>query len=211
MLAVQSHSSCRTAFWAKLAAPRTVARSRRLSSCDSYLFANVLCSLKHKSLQCYSNGLQSGDIVASSAPIVPPFHIAFPVRNVEEARAFYGGLLGCPEGRSAKTWVDFNLYGHQIVAHLVKDYNAASSANQVDGDPVPVPHFGVALSVQQFHELAQRLKDNGVEFVIQPHLRFQGQPGEQWTMFFKDPSGNSLEFKAMTTPANLFAKYFVSS
>ncbi|KXZ53250.1 hypothetical protein GPECTOR_7g1144 [Gonium pectorale] len=118
-----------------------------------------------------------------------PFHLAFPVRDVEEARQFYGGILGCPEGRSAATWVDFNLYGHQIVAHLVRGYNAAASHNAVDGDPVPVPHFGAALTVDEFHSLAERLK---------------------WTMFFHDPSGNALEFKAMTNPDNLFAKYTVT-
>uniref|UniRef100_A0A6S8IA82 Glyoxalase/fosfomycin resistance/dioxygenase domain-containing protein n=1 Tax=Dunaliella tertiolecta TaxID=3047 RepID=A0A6S8IA82_DUNTE len=139
-----------------------------------------------------------------------PCHLAFPVHNLEEARAFYLGCLGCTEGRSAKTWVDFNLYGHQIVAHYVADYNASATANQVDGDPVPVPHFGVVLSVEQFHALANKLKAlPGFQFVIHPHLRFEGAPGEQWTMFFKDPSGNALEFKAMRHPDNLFAKYTV--
>ena len=105
--------------------------------------------------------------------------------------------------------MDFSLFGHQIVAHLVDGYRADSSANQVDGDPVPVPHFGCALSVDRFHELAARLTEKSVQFIIKPHIRFTGQPGEQWTMFFKDPSGNSLEFKAMVHPENLFAKYTV--
>lgn len=118
-------------------------------------------------------------------------------------------ILGCSEGRSSSTWVDFNLYGHQIVAHHVAGYNASSSANAVDGDAVPVPHFGVVLTIPGFHALADRLKEHEVTFVIAPHLRFVGMPGEQWTMFFHDPSGNSLEFKAMTTPENLFAKYTV--
>lgn len=141
---------------------------------------------------------------------MPPFHLAFPVSNLEDTKSFYGSLLGCPEGRSAAGWVDYNLFGHQIVCHHVKGYNASASANAVDGDPVPVPHFGLALSVEQFHILADRVKQAGVNFVIKPHLRFAGQPGEQWTMFFKDPSGNALEFKAMTKPENLFAKYYVS-
>ncbi|PNW76111.1 hypothetical protein CHLRE_12g547400v5 [Chlamydomonas reinhardtii] len=140
----------------------------------------------------------------------PPFHIAIPVRDVEEARAFYGGVLSCPEGRSAATWVDFNLFGHQVVAHLVKDYHGSSAHNAVDGDPVPVPHFGAALTVDQFHALAMQLKSQGVKFALEPHLRFKGTPGEQWTMFFYDPSGNALEFKAMTNPENLFAKYVVT-
>eukprot|EP00878_Enallax_costatus_P014509 GHUV01015176.1.p2 GENE.GHUV01015176.1~~GHUV01015176.1.p2 ORF type:complete len:144 (+),score=22.04 GHUV01015176.1:806-1237(+) len=138
-----------------------------------------------------------------------PFHLAFPVRDVQEAREFYTEVLGCPEGRSAATWCDFNFFGHQIVAHKIEGYNAASSSNKVDGDAVPVPHFGAALEIDQFQQLAERLRSKGVKFIIEPHLRFQGEPGEQWTMFFKDPSGNSLEFKAMTNPGNLFARYVV--
>mmetsp|Transcript_14494 Transcript_14494/g.41168 ORF Transcript_14494/g.41168 Transcript_14494/m.41168 type:complete len:205 (+) Transcript_14494:9-623(+) len=140
----------------------------------------------------------------------PPFHLAIPVTDLQAARDFYGGSLGCPEGRSAATWVDFNLYGHQVVCHVVEGYSAAESCNAVDGDPVPVPHFGLAMLEADFHALASRLKKSGVRFIIEPHLRFRGQPGEQWTMFFKDPSGNSLEFKAMTNPENLFAKYTVA-
>lgn len=142
----------------------------------------------------------------TSAPY--PFHIAFPVRDVEEARRFYVDVLGCTEGRSAATWQDFNLYGSQIVAHLVPGWSAASHENAVDGDAVPVPHMGVCLPIDEFHALAERLQGK-VTFIIEPHLRFKGMPGEQWTMFFKDPSGNSLEFKAMTNPGNLFAKYRV--
>ncbi|KAK9811837.1 hypothetical protein WJX72_011041 [[Myrmecia] bisecta] len=143
---------------------------------------------------------------SSATKTVPPFHLAFPVHDVAAAKDFYGSKLGCPEGRSAASWVDYNLYGHQIVCHHIKGYNAASTANDVDGDPVPVPHFGLALSVDQFHELAERVRQSDIEFVLQPHIRFQGAPGEQWTMFFRDPSGNALEFKAMTNPENLFKK-----
>ncbi|KAK9908524.1 hypothetical protein WJX75_009133 [Coccomyxa subellipsoidea] len=144
-----------------------------------------------------------------STSALQPFHLAFPVRDVAEAKEFYGTKLGCPEGRSASAWVDYSLFGHQIVCHEIKGYNATSTANAVDGDPVPVPHFGLALGVDQFHELAERVQKAGIDFILEPHLRFKGQPGEQWTMFFKDPSGNSLEFKAMTNPENLFAKYYV--
>lgn len=118
--------------------------------------------------------------------------------------------MGLSEGRSSAKWVDYSLEGHQIVCHLVSsDYVGPEFYNPVDGDRVPVPHFGLCLTVEGFHSLAARLQEHGVKFVIEPHLRFQGQPGEQYTMFFKDPSGNSLEFKAMTTPSNLFAKYYV--
>mmetsp|Transcript_33231 Transcript_33231/g.94155 ORF Transcript_33231/g.94155 Transcript_33231/m.94155 type:complete len:244 (-) Transcript_33231:45-776(-) len=147
-----------------------------------------------------------GQSTGSPAPV---FHLAFPVRDVDESRDFYGRVLGLAEGRSSDRWVDFSLYGHQLVCHQVDGYSASGSQNAVDGDPVPVPHFGLAMTKEQLHELAGRLEAAGVTFVIKPHLRFQGQPGEQWTMFFKDPSGNALEFKAMTNPENLFAKYHV--
>ncbi|KAL4535783.1 hypothetical protein Ndes2437B_g06491 [Nannochloris sp. 'desiccata'] len=140
---------------------------------------------------------------------LPPFHLAFPVHDLALARDFYMNTLGCPDGRTSERWTDFSLFGHQIVAHVVDGYVGDKCANDVDGDPVPVPHFGCVLSVQQFHGLAERLTKRGVEFIIKPHLRFVGQPGEQYTMFFKDPSGNSLEFKAMTNADNLFAKYVV--
>lgn len=125
-----------------------------------------------------------------------PFHLAIPVRNLEESRRFYGGLLGCPEGRSADTWVDFNLYGHQLVCHLAASGPAPAHHNPVDGDQVPVPHFGVVLEMPQWKALAGRLEAAGVTFVIPPHVRFQGEPGEQATLFLHDPSGNALEFKS---------------
>lgn len=136
-----------------------------------------------------------------------PFHLAFPVHDLEAARAFYGGLLGCPEGRSAESWIDFDLYGHQIVAHLDRARARAADAtsNPVDGHDVPVPHFGVVLGWDEWHALAGRLEAAGVSFGIAPHIRFVGQPGEQATMFFRDPSGNALEFKAFRDPAKLFA------
>jgi uncharacterized protein len=134
-----------------------------------------------------------------------PFHLAFPVHDLAAARAFYGGLLGCPEGRSSETWIDFDLYGHQIVAHLSPDMAVAGHSNPVDGHDVPVPHFGVVLEMAQWEALAERLKWAGVHFGIEPHVRFQGQPGEQATLFFQDPSGNALEFKAFGDDAALFA------
>jgi extradiol dioxygenase family protein len=137
-----------------------------------------------------------------------PFHIAFPVRDIAEARRFYGGMLGCPEGRSAPEWVDFDLYGHQIVAHLKPGMSEADDAhhNPVDGHNVPVPHFGVVLDMDRFEALAERLKAAGVRFVIEPYVRFKGEVGEQATMFFLDPSGNALEFKAFRDRSLLFAK-----
>ena len=137
---------------------------------------------------------------------LPPFHLAFPVDDLAAARRFYGELLGCPEGRSAEEWIDFALYGHQIVAHLAPDAARARATNPVDGDDVPVPHFGIVLPMEQWKTLAGRLEQAGVEFVIEPTIRFEGQPGEQATMFFLDPAGNALEFKAMTDPAKLFAR-----
>ncbi len=133
-----------------------------------------------------------------------PFHLAFPVTDLAAARIFYGGLLGCPEGRSSDEWVDFNLYGHQIVAHLAPAEDAAAT-NPVDGKQVPVRHFGVVLPWDAWHALADRLKAAGVTFVIEPGIRFAGKVGEQATMFFLDPSGNALEFKAFRDPARLFA------
>jgi uncharacterized protein len=137
---------------------------------------------------------------------LPPFHLAFPVDDLAAARAFYGGLLGCAEGRSADEWVDFDLYGHQIVAHLAPEAVRARATNPVDGEDVPVPHFGVVLTMGEWKALAQRLESAGVDFVIPPTVRFAGQPGEQATMFFRDPAGNALEFKAMADPAKLFAR-----
>ncbi len=135
-----------------------------------------------------------------------PFHLAFPVDDLAAARRFYAGLLGCAEGRSAEEWVDFDLYGHQIVAHLAPGTVRARATNPVDGEEVPVPHFGVVLPMAQWKALAERLEEKGVEFVIAPTIRFEGQPGEQATMFFLDPAGNALEFKAMSDPAKLFAR-----
>jgi uncharacterized protein len=135
---------------------------------------------------------------------LPPFHFAFPVDDLAAARAFYGGMLGCPEGRSADHWVDFDLYGHQIVAHLAP--GAARVTNPVDGEAVPVPHFGIVLPMAEWTALAERLTQADVDFVIPPTVRFAGQPGEQAAMFFLDPAGNALEFKALGEPANLFAK-----
>jgi len=134
-----------------------------------------------------------------------PFHLAFTVHDLAAARAFYGELLGCPEGRSAETWIDFDLYGHQIVAHLYPDKTVAEVHNPVDGHDVPVPHFGVVLEMGPWEALAERLTAAGVHFLIEPHVRFKGQPGEQATLFFLDPSGNALEFKAFGSDAALFA------
>ena len=135
-----------------------------------------------------------------------PFHLAFPVDDLEAARAFYGGLLGCPEGRSSDRWIDFDLRGHQIVAHLAPEAVRARASNAVDGEAVPVPHFGLVLGMDDWRGLAERLEAAGTEFVIAPTVRFEGEPGEQATMFLLDPAGNALEFKAMAEPENLFAK-----
>jgi extradiol dioxygenase family protein len=136
----------------------------------------------------------------------PPFHLAFPVHDLEAARAFYGGLLGCPEGRSAAEWIDFDFHGHQIVAHLDPAMTARPHRNPVDGHDVPVPHFGAVLDMEAWEAMARRLEAAGTAFVIPPTVRFRGQPGEQATMFFLDPSGNAIEIKAMADPQNLFAK-----
>ncbi|SRR5690554_3716584 len=135
----------------------------------------------------------------------PRFHLAIPVDDLAAARRFYGEVLGCPEGRSAERWVDFDLYGHQLVVHVGAGAGDRAST-PVDGDEVPVPHFGVLLSVEAWHELAERLRGAGVEFVIEPHVRFEGEPGEQHTMFFRDPAGNALEFKAFADDAMVFAR-----
>jgi extradiol dioxygenase family protein len=135
-----------------------------------------------------------------------PFHLAFPVHDLAAARAFYGELMGCEEGRSSDHWIDFNLYGHQIVAHLDPTARAVAAHNPVDGHDVPVPHFGVVLERGDWDALAERLKAAGVRFGIEPHVRFAGQVGEQATMFFYDPSGNALEFKSFASDAMLFAK-----
>ena len=135
-----------------------------------------------------------------------PFHLAFPVTSLANARSFYGGLLGCPEGRSSEDWVDFDLYGHQIVAHLSLDEAGHRATSAVDGDHVPVRHFGVVLTMDEWDRLAERLRAAGTRFVIEPHVRFKGQVGEQATMFFLDPCGNALEFKAFADRSQLFAR-----
>jgi uncharacterized protein len=141
----------------------------------------------------------------------PRFHLAVPVHDLTAAREFYGGLLGCPEGRSADTWVDFDLYGHQFVAHLDHRHDDGGPprialTNAVDGDDVPVPHFGVLLSPADWQALADRLRAAGTSFVIEPHTRFAGEVGEQSTMFLLDPSGNALEFKSFADDAQVFAR-----
>ncbi|MEJ7624555.1 MAG: VOC family protein [Pyrinomonadaceae bacterium] len=134
------------------------------------------------------------------------FHLAFPVHDLDAARKFYGGVLGCDEGRSSESWIDFNLYGHQIVAHLDAGAAGVRSTNDVDADHVPVPHFGIVMPMGEWRQLAERLRSGGVEFVIEPKIRFAGEVGEQATMFFLDPSGNALEFKAFADFDQVFAK-----
>lgn len=138
---------------------------------------------------------------------IRPFHLAIPVHNLEQARSFYGKSLGFSEGRSSEHWIDYDCYGHQLVVHLDEamsvDHDKAN--NQVDGHAVPVPHFGVVLDMQSWQDLADRLKEQGTQFAIEPYIRFKGQPGEQATMFFYDPSGNALEFKAFNDLSQLFA------
>ncbi|MDR3511228.1 MAG: VOC family protein [Caulobacteraceae bacterium] len=150
----------------------------------------------------------SGEAQAAT-PVLTPFHVAFPVDDLAAAREFYGTLLGCPEGRSADTWIDFDLFGHQIVAHYKPRSAAPGSVvhhNPVDGHDAPVPHFGVVLTMPQWERLAARLRAAGVPFVIEPYVRFKGEVGEQATMFFLDPAGNALEFKAFADMNSLFAR-----
>ena len=134
-----------------------------------------------------------------------PFHLAIPVTDLTLTRQFYGGLLGCAEGRSAERWIDFNFFGHQLVCHLAND-NRHGDNNRVDGHDVPVPHFGIVLEMTHWHELVNTLKAAAVDFIIEPYIRFAGEPGEQATMFLLDPSGNALEFKAFKDMDQLFAK-----
>jgi len=140
---------------------------------------------------------------------LPPFHLAFAVDDLAAARAFYGGVIGCAEGRSSDEWIDFDFHGHQIVAHLAPGQAGAENrdvaSNHVDGHGVPVPHFGLVLGMAEWEALAQRLRAGGTKFVIEPSVRFKGQPGEQATMFLRDPAGNALEFKAFADIARLFA------
>lgn len=139
-------------------------------------------------------------------PELPRFHLAVPVDDLAGARRFYGDLLGCPEGRSSDTWVDFDLFGHQLVVHLDPDQRPAGLTNPVDGDHVPVPHFGVLLDPRAWRDLADHLSASGVEFVIEPRTRFAGQPGEQSTMFLLDPAGNALELKSFGDDRQVFAR-----
>lgn len=134
-----------------------------------------------------------------------PFHLAFPVKDLEATKSFYGELLGCEMGRSAERWVDFDFFGHQLSAHLRPEALANEPTNEVDGKAVPVRHFGAILEWNQWHTLADKLKDAGIEFIIEPYIRFKGEIGEQATMFFLDPSGNALEFKSFKDPSQVFA------
>ncbi len=136
---------------------------------------------------------------------IPPFHLAFPVKDLQETLSFYTEVLGCSTGRTSEQWIDFNMWGHQVVAHLSPDEVGESAKNSVDGHGVPVRHFGVILEMNAWHALADRVKKAGVEFVIEPYTRFEGEPGEQATMFFLDPSGNALEFKAFADRSQIFA------
>jgi uncharacterized protein len=134
------------------------------------------------------------------------FHLAFPVNDLDAAREFYGGVLECEEARSSDRWVDFNLYGHQIVAHLAPESSGIRAGNDVDADHVPVPHFGIILPMDEWNALAEKLRSKGVKFIIEPKTRFKGEIGEQSTMFFLDPSGNALEFKTFADFSQIFAK-----
>ena len=135
-----------------------------------------------------------------------PFHLAIPVDDIAEARRFYGDVFGCAEGRSAPEWIDFDFFGHQLVTHLAPGLAGKTSSNMVDGHAVPAPHFGVVLAMDSWRELADRLTERGTDFIIEPYIRFEGQTGEQATMFLKDPSGNALEMKAFADLGQLFAK-----
>ncbi len=138
--------------------------------------------------------------------LINPFHLAVPVNDLTETRAFYRDILGCPEGRSSDHWVDFNLFGHQFVIHLNPTPKAKLAHNPVDGHDVPIPHFGVVLDWDVWEKLAEKLRNHGVEFIIEPYIRFKGEVGEQATMFFLDPSGNALEFKSFKDFSQIFAK-----
>lgn len=135
-----------------------------------------------------------------------PFHLAIPVMEIDETRTFYREIIGCEEGRSSDHWVDFNFYGHQLVIHISENAKGPASSNPVDGHDVPVPHFGIVLEMQEWEALAKRIKNAGITFIIEPYIRFEGEVGEQATMFFQDPSGNYLEFKSFKDLGQLFAK-----
>ena len=136
---------------------------------------------------------------------LPPFHLAFPVDDLAAARSFYGDMLGCREGRSSDEWIDFDFHGHQIVAHLAPGHAGDAASNHVDGHGVPVPHFGLVLCMADWEKLAEKLKAAGTQFIIEPTIRFRDRPGEQATMFLRDPAGNALEFKAFANIDQLFA------
>ncbi len=142
----------------------------------------------------------------TNTPPLRPFHLAFPVNDLARTRTFYTGILGCPEGRSAETWVDFDLYGHQIVAHLCPAGHKVELLNQVDDENIPIPHFGVILTMKDWSALVERLQSADVPFLRKPGMRFLGKPGEQATVFLLDPSGNALEFKAFSSPDRVFAR-----
>ena len=142
----------------------------------------------------------------AAVPSLPPFHLAFPVHDLAASRQFYGGLMGCPEGRSSDEWIDFNFFGHQIVCHLAPGKAVYRPTNAVDGHDVPVPHFGAVLPIAQWQALADKLSAAGIDFIIKPYIRFKGEVGEQATMFFLDPSGNALELKSFADLSSLFAK-----
>jgi uncharacterized protein len=135
-----------------------------------------------------------------------PFHLAFPVKDLAETRAFYEGLLGCKIGRTSDRWMDFDFWGNQLTAHLTESGDSQAPTNHVDGKDVPVKHFGAILGMEEWQALANKLKDNGINFIVEPYVRFKGQPGEQATMFFLDPSGNAIEFKAFREQSMIFAK-----
>ncbi len=137
---------------------------------------------------------------------ISPFHLAIPVKEINETRTFYREIIGCEEGRSSDHWVDFNFYGHQLVIHISDNVNKADATNAVDGHDVPVPHFGIVLPYSEWESLAERISKAGIKFIIEPYIRFKGETGEQATMFFRDPSGNNLEFKAFKNMDQLFAK-----
>ncbi|MBM3590900.1 MAG: glyoxalase [Alphaproteobacteria bacterium] len=137
---------------------------------------------------------------------IKPFHLAMPVNDLQSTREFYGKTLGLSEGRSNEHWIDWNFFGHQFVTHLNQNHQAQKIVNQVDDHGVPVPHFGIVLKWDEWHEFAERLKQNSIKFVIEPYIRFRGKTGEQATMFFYDPSGNALEFKAFKDISQLFVK-----
>lgn len=135
-----------------------------------------------------------------------PFHLAFPILDIEDTRKFYGGLLGCEVGRSTDKWIDFNFFGHQLSAHVKPEEVGRAKTNEVDGDAVPVRHFGAILAWEQWHQLADKLRAADIKFIIEPHIRFKGEVGEQATMFFLDPAGNALEFKSFQDMSQVFAK-----